>query len=62
MLVQVINQSRKVLVSCPLLELRGRHVVLFQEKILQVAHVRQLIDDVLESFNVWIAAQNRDFF
>ena len=33
-------------------ELRGRHVAVFQVKILQIAHVRQLVDDVLESFTV----------
>ena len=56
------NISRNVQVSCLLLELRGRHVVVFQVKVLQVAHVRQLVGNVLEGFTFWISVQNRDFF
>ena len=61
MLVEVTNLSRNVQVSCPLLELCGRHVVVFQVKIPQVALFRQLVDDVSEGFTVWLSAQNRDF-
>ena len=38
--------------SRPLLELRGRHVVVLQLKVPQVALVRQLVDNVLESFTL----------
>ena len=38
------NLSRNVPVSRPLLELRGRRVVVLQVKVPQVALVRQLID------------------
>ena len=62
MLVKVIDPSRNVQVSCPLLELRGGHVVVFQVKIHQISLIRQLVYDVAESFTVWISAQNRDFF
>ena len=51
-LVKVKNLSKNVHVSCSLLELRGRHVVVFQVKVFQVAYVRQLVDTVLESFTV----------
>ena len=37
--------------SRPLVELRGRHVVVFQVKVLQVAHLRQLVDKVLEDIH-----------
>ena len=43
--------SRNVQVSCPLHELRGGHLVVFQVKILQVPLVLQLVDNVSESFN-----------
>ena len=36
--------------SRPLLELRGRHVVVLQVKVPQVALVRPLVDNVAESF------------
>ena len=62
MLVMVTNLSRNVQVSCSLLELFRRHVVMLQVKVLQVAYMRQLTDDVAESFTVWIFAQNRDLF
>ena len=38
--------SRNIQVSRPLLELRGRHVVVLQMKVPQVALVRQLVDNV----------------
>ena len=56
MLVKVINLSRNVHVSCPLLELCNRHVVVFQVKIPQTSPIRQLIYDAAESFTVWISA------
>ena len=37
MLVEIINQSKNVQVSCPLLELCGRHVVMFQVKVPQIS-------------------------
>ena len=40
MLVKVINRSKNVQVSCPLLELRGGHVVVFQVKIPQISIIR----------------------
>ena len=54
MLVKVINLSRNVQVGCSLLKLCRRHVVMLQMKVLQVVYVRQLVDNVLESFTVWI--------
>ena len=56
--VEVINLSRNVQVGCPLLELRGGHVVVLQVKIPQVALVRQLIDNVAESVTCSLSAQN----
>ena len=52
MLVRVRNLSRNVQVSCSLLELRGGGVVMLQVKVLQVAYVRQLVDNVLEGLTV----------
>ena len=49
-LIEVVNISRYVQVSRLLLELRGGHVVVLQVKVLQVALVRQLFDNVLEKF------------
>ena len=43
MLVKVMNLSRNVQVRCPLLELRGRHVVVFQVKVPQISLISQLI-------------------
>ena len=45
--------------SRPLLELRGRHVVVLQMKVSQVALVRQLVDNVTERFTFCLFAQNR---
>ena len=59
MLVQVINPSRNVQVSCSLLELCGRHVVVFQVSVPQISLIRQLIYDVAESFTVWIFPKSR---
>ena len=42
--------------SRPLLELRGRHVVVLQVKVPQVALVRQLVDNVAESFTFCLFA------
>ena len=62
MLVNVIHIPRNVQVSCPLLDLRGRHVVVFQVKICEISLIRQLVYDVAKSFTIWISAQYRDFF
>ena len=43
------NSSKNVQVSCPLLERRGGHVVVFQVKVLQVSLIRNFIYDVAES-------------
>ena len=51
MLVKVINPSRNVQVSCSLLELCGRHVVMLLMKVLQVANIQHLADNFLESFH-----------
>ena len=59
-LVKVINLSRNVQVSCPLLELSSGHVVVFQVKVPQISLIRQVIHDVAKSFTVWISAQYRD--
>ena len=48
--------------SCPLLELRGGHVVVFQVKVPQISLTRQLIYDAVESFTVKISCKNRDIF
>ena len=48
--------------SCPLLELHGRHVVVLQVNVPQISLIRQLIYDAAESVTAWISAQNRDFF
>ena len=42
-----------------LLELRGGHMVVFQVKVLQVAPVRQLVDNVSECFTFCVVAPNR---
>ena len=57
MLVKIINLSRNVQMSCPLLELRSRHVEVFQVKIPHISFINQLIYDVAKSFTVWISAQ-----
>ena len=61
-LVEIMHLPRNVQVSCPLLERRGGHVVVFQVKVPQISLVRQFIYDATKSFTVWISAQNRDFF
>ena len=43
MLVNVIHIPKYVQVSCPLLDLRGRHVVVFQVQICQISLIRQLV-------------------
>ena len=48
-----------VQVCCPLLALRGGHVVVLQMKIPQVTLVRHLIDNVAESFTFWLSYQHR---
>ena len=60
MLVKIMIVSRHVQVSCSLLELCRRHVVMLQVKILQVAKVHPLFDNVLERTTVWIFAHIRD--
>ena len=42
MLVKVINLSRNVQLSWPLLELRGKHVVVFQMKVPQITLISHL--------------------
>ena len=61
-LEKVMNLSRDVQMSCPLLELRSRHVVVFQVKVPQISLIRQFIHDVAMIFTVWVSAQYRDFF
>ena len=58
-LIEVINSSRNILMSGPLLELRGVHMVVFQVKVLQVTLVRQFVDNVSECFTFCLFAQNR---
>ena len=43
MLVKVMNLSRNVQESSPLLELRGTHVVVLQVKVPQISLISQLI-------------------
>ena len=62
MLVKDTIVSRNVQVSCALLELSGRQLVVFQVKVFQISFIRQLIYDVAESFTIWISAQIRGFF
>ena len=50
MLIEVINPSRNIQMSGPLLELRGGHMVVFQVKVLQVKLVRQFVDNVSDCF------------
>ena len=57
--VEVKKNSRNVQVSRPLLELRGRHVAVLQMKVPQVALVRQLYENVSESFTFCLFARNR---
>ena len=52
--------SRNVQVGRPLLELRGRHVVVLQVKVPQVALVRQLVDNVSESFTSCLLPKTRE--
>ena len=52
MLVKVTNLPKNVQVSCSLLELRRRHVVVLQVQILQVASIPQLVDNFLMSFTI----------
>ena len=52
MLAEVINLPRNVDVRCPLLELSGRHVIVLQVKVPQIAPVKQLVDKVAESFTL----------
>ena len=52
--------SRNVHVSRPLLELRGRHVVVLQMNVPQVALVRQLADQVAGSFTFCLSDRSRD--
>ena len=40
--------------SCPLLELRSGHVVVFHVKVSQISLISQLIYDAAKSFTVWI--------
>ena len=61
-LVKIKNHSMNVQVSCSRLELCGKHVVMLQVNALQIAHIQQLGDIVLEWLTVWTFAQNRDFF
>ena len=53
MLEEVTNLSKNVQVSCSLLELRGRHVVMFEVMVLQIAKIRQLVDNFVKSFTNW---------
>ena len=52
MLFTVINLSKNVQLSCSLLELCRRHVAALQVQILQVANIRQLVDNFLKSFTI----------
>ena len=56
-LIEVTNSSRNIQMGGPLLELRGRHMVVLQVKVLQVTLVRQLVDIVAEYFTFWLFAQ-----
>ena len=49
---KVINLSWNIQVSCSLLELCRRPVVVLQVKVLQVANIRQLVAYVQESFTI----------
>ena len=60
MLVEIINFSKNVLVSCALVQLQFLGNVLVE--VPQISSVKQNIYNVAESFTVWLAAQNRDFF
>ena len=51
-----------VQVRCSLLELCGRHMVMFHVKVPQISLIRQLVYNSTESFTVRISAPNRDFF
>ena len=53
------KKSMNIQVSRPLLDLRGRRVVVLQKKVLQFALLRQLLDNVAESFTFCLFAQNR---
>ena len=52
MLVKVIKFFRNVQVSCSLLELCRRHVLMLQVKVLQVVHLQQIVHNVLENLTV----------
>ena len=52
MLAKVINLSRDVHVSCSLLDLCRRHVVVFQVKVRQVTNIQQLVGNFLERFTI----------
>ena len=60
MLVKVINLSRNAQVSCYLLELRGRRVVVFQVKVPQISLNSQLIYDVAKCSTVWFDSGYED--
>ena len=62
MLIEVINISRNIQVSRSLPALRGRHVVMFQMKVRQVALSRQLAYDVASGFTFCFSAQNGGIF
>ena len=57
--MEVINSSRNIQMSGPLLELRGGQKVVFQVKVPEVALVGQLVDNVSEGFTFCFSAQNR---
>ena len=53
------NSSRNIQMSGLLLELRGRHMAVFQVKVLQDTVVRQLVHHVSECFTFSLFAPNR---
>ena len=58
-LIEIINSSRSIQMSGPLLELRGGYMVVFQVNVLQVTLVRQLVDNVSECFTFYLFTKNR---
>ena len=60
MLVEIINSSKNVQVSCALLQLQFLGNVLVE--VPQISPSNRIFFYGAESFTVWLAAQNRDFF
>ena len=57
--MEVINSSKNIQMSGPLLELRGGHMVVLQVKVLQVTFVRQLVHNVSDCFTFCLFARDR---